>query len=47
MQHVTIRPTEARPADGGFSGGTMERPALQQLLSHIRQVITMRSASRE
>ncbi len=23
--------------DGGFSGGTMERPALQQLLSHIRE----------
>jgi len=23
--------------DGGFSGGTMERPALQQLLAHIRE----------
>src|ERR1700722_8048040 len=23
--------------DGGFSGGTMERPALQQLLTHIRE----------
>ncbi len=23
--------------DGGFSGGTMERPALQQLMSHIRE----------
>ena len=23
--------------DGGFSGGTMERPALQQLLGHIRE----------
>ena len=23
--------------DGGFSGGTMERPALQQLLADIRQ----------
>src|ERR1700674_5238248 len=23
--------------DGGFSGGTMERPALQQRLAHIRK----------
>ena len=23
--------------DGGFSGATMERPALQQLLAHIRE----------
>ncbi len=23
--------------DGGFSGGTMERPALQQLMAHIRE----------
>ena len=22
--------------DGGFSGGTVERPALQQLMAHIR-----------
>jgi site-specific DNA recombinase len=26
--------------DGGFSGGTMERPALQQLLADIRRVLS-------
>jgi site-specific DNA recombinase len=25
--------------DGGYSGGTMERPALQQLLAHIREAL--------
>ena len=28
--------------DGGISGGTMERPALQQLLSEIRQTVMQR-----
>jgi site-specific DNA recombinase len=31
------RLSKTRYDDGGFSGGTMERPALQQLLTHIRE----------
>jgi site-specific DNA recombinase len=31
------RLSKTRYDDGGFSGGTMERPALQQLLAHIRE----------
>src|SRR6185295_18994781 len=30
------KPIRARYDDGGYSGGTMERPALQQLLADIR-----------
>jgi site-specific DNA recombinase len=31
------QPIKTAYDDGGFSGGTMERPALQQLLAHIRE----------
>src|SRR5918993_969794 len=34
--HEGWRLVPARYADGGFSGGSMDRPALQQLLSDIR-----------
>ena len=34
---VGWRPLPARYDDGGYSGGSMERPGLKQLLSDIRK----------
>ena len=35
QKHEGWRPLPARYDDGGYSGGSMERPALQQLLADI------------
>src|SRR6201982_3790564 len=31
------RPVKAKDDDGGFSGATMDRPALKTLLAHVRE----------